>query len=86
MDRRLIFSNTCKRKIKKLLWKLFIPNLSASMPGLSETVVCPTFMIHMSDKSLLNLGPSYDSHVKYDLSHSTPIKFFISKIFPFVGL
>ena len=47
--------------------ELLIP--SASMLEVTEMVVCSTFIIHMPDESLLNLGHPRDNHVKYDLSH-----------------
>ena len=46
-------------------------NPGASMLKVTEMVACPTFMSHMLDESLLNLRPSRDSHVRYDLSHSS---------------
>ena len=33
-------------------------------------IVCPTFMSHILDESLLNSGNPRDSHVRYGLSHS----------------
>ena len=35
-----------------------------------EMIVCPTFMSHIPDESLLNSSHPRDSHVKYDLSSS----------------
>ena len=38
----------------------------------TEMLACLTFVSHMPDGSLLNLGHPRGSHVRYNLSHSTP--------------
>ena len=43
----------------------------ASMPEVTEMVVCTTFMSHLPDVSLSNSRHPRDCHVRYNLSHST---------------
>ena len=46
------------------------PISSASKPEEIEMVACLTFMIHMSNESMLHSSHPYECHVMYDLSYS----------------
>ena len=48
-----------------------LPNTIAMMPEVTEMVASPTIVSHMPNGSPLNLGHLCDSHVRYNLSHST---------------